>query len=444
MNDKILLKDKSQLNDKIPSNYNRRKRKFKSRRQKRRDISRKNKMYIDKEIIKNQCRSMIVKCNKIYTNFEDKYYLTYSLETILADKAFQLFKLKDLNYLFYDYFNDGDVKIAKIDKKFNDYILNNSGYSKIEEKFYKKIKNIKRKYYMYTIYKDVYEKAEYYEEYKFAVLMKNKFFVKMFNSNEFRNEIIFYLNNKKISWSQIDEKFEKITYKLKAKVNLDKNDKNLLEAGILVKRLYIFFINKENELETFKHQYTKLKTIIADNQFPKDKKIIVKNAKNIINNSSTVNWEEIDNQIYKFEISKIKKITMHYDKVKYKLLQYFSELNKNYNIYLKNKTQNKKIQTLCDKNCLKICKFRLENLREYLSCAIESCSCNEEEAIANNNLEESNDEDILIRAISYLLLSITSVLLFIIMYGYIKRYQGNTMNHKDIEYELLIENEIKI
>ena len=85
----------------------------------------------------------------------------------------------------------------------------------------------------------------------------------MFNSTEFRNEIIFYLNNKKISWSQIDEKFEKITYKLKAKVNLDKNDKNLLEAGILVKRLYIFFINKENELATFKHQYTKLKTIIA-------------------------------------------------------------------------------------------------------------------------------------------------------------------------------------
>ena len=30
------------------------------------------------------------------------------------------------------------------------------------------------------------------------------------------------------------------------------------------------------------------------------------------------------------------------------------------------------------------------------------------------------------------------------MYGYIKRYQGNRMNHKDIEYELLIENEIKI
>ena len=111
MNDKILLKDKSQLNDKIPSNYNRRKRKFKSRRQKRRDISRKNKMYIDKDIIKNQCRSMIVKCNKIYTNFEDKYYLTYSVATILADKAFQVFKLKDLNYLFYDYFNDGDVKM---------------------------------------------------------------------------------------------------------------------------------------------------------------------------------------------------------------------------------------------------------------------------------------------------------------------------------------------
>ena len=80
---------------------------------------------------------MVVKCEKIYsTVFEDKFYLTYSLSSIITDKSFELFKMNDLEELYTEYFNDSKIKLEDIDQSFQDFILNNSDYSKLEVIFY--------------------------------------------------------------------------------------------------------------------------------------------------------------------------------------------------------------------------------------------------------------------------------------------------------------------
>lgn len=391
---------------------------------------------------------MVVKCEKIYsTVFEDKFYLTYSLSSIITDKSFELFKMNDLEELYTEYFNDSKIKLEDIDQSFQDFILNNSDYSKLEVIFYSHLKSIKRKYYMYLLIKDVYNKAELYQEFSFADIMNHQIFTYLFDSTEFTALSGHFMKKNDFLWSEIDEIFTKLKYKIKARSLLDKIEKSMIEFGILVKRLYMYYINQENETIKFQNEYKKFGMIIRDKQFMKTQNfteiaIIAKK----LSNETTVNWETINILIYKFQINKIKNKRMNFDKDKFGHLQYFSDILKQYKIYLKNFIKNNKNQVKkCDRNCLKICKISFENVKEYLNCAKEACFCKDYDIIVMDSVETNNEENLAIKLISYILVSFTSVLILIIMSDYIKnRFKFFSRNQNDFQYQILTENENEI
>ena len=378
--------------------------------------------------------------------------MKYSLSTIVSDNSFKLMNINDLEDLYQQYFNEVTFDINKIEINFNMYILNSFGFSVADQRFYHDIKKIKRKYYLHIILKEIYEKGNIYKEHLTIVIMENKGFRKLFNSTEYIIEAKSFMDQSELEWSEIDENLEKISKKIKAKIYLDKKEKNLVEVSVLLKRLYIFFLNQQEEMQKFNSGYYNITSIIKDKEFIRiiGYKNIQSHAKSLLKSQKgDINWDNINSLTQKFIENKIRFKDAKKDRTIYNSFEYFSSLQEQYKKYLreKNVIDIKPIKVKkCNTNCVNNCKVKFDLAKEYLECAKESCNCTELEILdvlfANKDSVLKNND---LGLFSYLCIVFSLfVILFISFSQFKKSFIISQQENSEITYELLTENENEI
>lgn len=401
---------------------------------------------------RREYKLMRIKYNKISSrNFEDKYYLKYSLSTIISDNSFKLFNIKSLEDLYQQYFNEESFEITNIENLFNKYILNTVGFSVAEVNFYHDLKKLKRKYYLHILLKEIYEKGNFFKKHTIIEIMQNQRFIDMFNSTEFILETKNIMEFRDIQWEKIDERLEMISKKIKGKIYLDKNEKNIIEISVLLKRIYMFFLDQENIIKEFNSEFHNITTIIKDKDFRRivGYTNIRNNAKKLITNKGEIEWNKLNTIIHDFIENKIRLNDAKMNLNKYNILEYFNSIQDQYKRYLKEKNVNNfKPQEviLCDTKCVNICKVKFEKTKEYLECSKETCNCSEYEILniifANNDQKEKNNH---LGLFSYVCIVMSLIIIMFISYNHYKKssiffQQENT----EVTYELLTENENEI
>jgi hypothetical protein len=360
--------------------------------------------------------------------------------------------INDLEDLYQQYFNEVTFDIDKIENNFIMFTLNSIGFSVAEQRFYHDMKKIKRNYYLHTILKEIYEKGNFYKEHLTKVIMENPGFRKWFNSTEYLIEAKSFMDQTELEWSEIDEYLERISKKIKGKIYINKKEKNLVEVSVLLKRLYIFYLNQQEETQKFNSGYYNMTSILKDMEFIRiiGYKNIHSHAKRILkSDKGDINWDKINRLTHKFIENKIRLIDAKKDKTIYNTLEYFSSLQDQYKKYLEEKNVSvfkPKDLKICNTNCVNNCKVKFELAKEYLECAKESCNCTEFEILnvlfANKDSVQKNND---LGLFSYLCIVFSlSIILFITFSELKKSFIVSQHENSEITYELLTENEIKI
>ena len=213
-------------------------------------------------------KSMRVYNNKL-TNplFEDKSYLDTNLSMILSDIDFKS-KIKEIEELYKNYFNEVEINYELIENNFNDYCFNSKGYSNSEEKFYDEITKLKKKYYFFQMIKHIYIKGNINREIEFKNILLDKNFINLFNYSELEIQAKIFMKNV-FSWSEFDLQNEAIGSKLKKNIDLNSDEKKIIEISVIVKKLYLFHLKLEQNINFYKKNYINFTSIIKDSDYIK-------------------------------------------------------------------------------------------------------------------------------------------------------------------------------